>query len=305
MYRKLLYNDDCILEVETNNLYFDSDEEYQKYIAWAIKYPRLEEELVYSKNKELRWNQGVDEIVDGVKTLYHLSNGSKYLEEYYSEDGSVEKELEYFDNGVLARKKLFKSTGKIEQVVFTKEGNEALKSYITVEEGIEIHTNIELFKDGRKYKQERVEYNRVDNSTRTTHYRQYLNDLHNTLVAHKRILRDKSLELIYTANGYLHSKRYTVGGTDKVKVKYWPTSNNIITLYTHTEDYYSYSEFYANKIPRAIGRLNKDKQMHGEWTYFHHNGEIESSHFFNKGKLIKESKLYFEDGSLNNTFTHA
>ena len=102
MYRKLLYNDDCILEVESNKLYFTSDKEYEEYKEWANKYPKLEEELTYNKRKELRWNQGVDEIIEGVKTLYHLTNGSIYLQEYYDDDEKLTMEKEFYDNGELA-----------------------------------------------------------------------------------------------------------------------------------------------------------------------------------------------------------
>ena len=45
--------------------------------------------------------------------------------------------------------------------------------------------------------------------------------------------------------------------------------------------------------------------MQGQWVYYHNNGEIESTHTFNKGKLVEKSKLFFEDGTLNNTFIHA
>ena len=161
------------------------------------------------------------------------------------------------------------------------------------------------YKDGRKYKVETVEYNRALNTTATVRYRKYIEDSNNTLVDSFRVIRNKTLQVVYTQDGYLHSKRYTVNGIDRIVAEYWPTSNGIFKLYNYNSDDCIYNEFYANKLPRAKGKLNRDKQMQGEWIYYHNNGEIESIHTFNKGKLVEKSKLFFEDGTLNNTFIHA
>ena len=304
LYRKLLYNDDCILEIDSNKLYFDSDKEYENYKLWAIKYPKLEEELLYNKNKQLRWNQGVDEIIEGVKTLYHLTNGSIYLQEYYDDDEKLTMEKEFYDNGKLASIKDYSYDGETIVKSFTTEGTLASITVIKTKGDIETHDTVSYYKDSRKYKVETVQYNRALNTTATVRSRKYIEDVNNTLVDSFRVINNKTLQIIYTQDGYLHSKKYTVNGNDRVVAEYWPTSNDIFKLYTYYSDDCSYSEFYANKLPRAKGKLNKDKQMQGEWIYYHNNGEIESTHTFNKGKLVGKSKLFFEDGTLNNTFTH-
>ena len=37
MYKKFLYNDDCVLDLKLNKVIYEFDEEYQKYLEWKVK----------------------------------------------------------------------------------------------------------------------------------------------------------------------------------------------------------------------------------------------------------------------------
>ena len=83
------------------------------------------------------------------------------------------------------------------------------------------------------------------------------------------------------------------------------------TYYTNTNSVYSeiyndyYTEYFTNKKLRAEGYLVDDKPD-GHWKFYHINGELESEHWFIKGKFKPKSRssVYFENTELNFNIKH-
>ena len=89
MYRKLLYQDDCILEVDTNKVFFTSDSGWEIYQQWQKDFPNEEERLLLDREALLRWNQGKENIKEGVRYLYHNSNGEVYKKEHLDINSNI------------------------------------------------------------------------------------------------------------------------------------------------------------------------------------------------------------------------
>ena len=57
MYKKFLYNDDCVLDLKLNKVIYEFDEEYQKYLEWKGKNPNLDYIATKERDGKLRWDR--------------------------------------------------------------------------------------------------------------------------------------------------------------------------------------------------------------------------------------------------------
>ena len=58
MYRKLLYNNDCILNILTNTVIFNFEEDWKLYLEWGNSNIDAVKKDILIKNNTLLWNGG-------------------------------------------------------------------------------------------------------------------------------------------------------------------------------------------------------------------------------------------------------
>lgn len=80
---------------------------------------------------------------------------------------------------------------------------------------------------------------------------------------------------------------------------YYPYTKQINRRINVKDNKKYYTEYYNSGQLRAQGILVDIDTPHGIWEFFHHNGNKESEHTFDNGKLVGTSSIYHEDGSLN------
>ena len=85
MYRKLLYNDNCILHEESNTVIFDFNEEWNDYVEWKKDNPNQSSQITNDRDAILRWNQGLPIKEDNKETKYH-KNGNLFYEKIFNND---------------------------------------------------------------------------------------------------------------------------------------------------------------------------------------------------------------------------
>lgn len=298
MYRKLLYQDDCILEVDTNKVFFTSDTGWEVYQQWQKDFPNEEERLLLDREALLRWNQGKENIKEGVRYLYHNSNGEIYKKEHLDINSNITRVEEFYESTLPSRDTTYTDIGK-NVIVYNKDGKK-VSEYTEMKNGISVlKKSIEYFPSGKIYRKELVKL--VGTRVKVLNRIQYEKDI---IVTQIRTLGNITINHKFNLDGNLHSTYYTVDDSDYMYKKYWPGTKDIFTLYKKKDNGFEYQEYFANGNLRGIGTLTSNKKMDGAWVYYHINGGIESTHFFNNGKLTNESRLYFEDGKLNNTFKH-
>ena len=117
MYKKLLYNQDCILDIKTNKVIFDGFNTYSEYIKWKVENPREEVALEDKKQALLRWNLGASH--DEVK-----------------EDGTVVSKF-YFPSGFMHKKEIKKPDGTTDTTLFNKRSQVLSRSYKEGEKEVE------------------------------------------------------------------------------------------------------------------------------------------------------------------------
>ena len=67
---------------------------------------------------------------------------------------------------------------------------------------------------------------------------------------------------------------------------------------------YQYSDYYQTGNIRGSGTLNYNNKPEGSWKFYHHNSNLESTHVFSNGKLIRNSKLFYENGNPYKEINH-
>lgn len=100
MFKKLLFNDNCILNTETNTVILDIDPEWHLYNTWLKKNPYENLQLVKQKQAELNWNQG--QPIKGINSeLKFNREGQLYYKKLFDINGNLLTRKEYFTNGAL------------------------------------------------------------------------------------------------------------------------------------------------------------------------------------------------------------
>jgi hypothetical protein len=99
MYKKLLYNDNCILDTISKKVIFDFNAEWADYIEWKTKNPNIEYIITKERDGRLKWNQGVP-IKKENEEFYYQLNGKLFKKKIYNGEELIQ-ELEYFtDDGL-------------------------------------------------------------------------------------------------------------------------------------------------------------------------------------------------------------
>ena len=358
MYRKLLYNNDCILNILTNTVIFNFEEDWKLYLDWeADNIEEVEEDLL-KKNNILLWNGGapkVEPTETGIlSTLYDKSGN--LVKKIDVSDGITTTEI-FHSNGFASS--LVRSTNKriIYSSTYSLYGNIMNEVSISEEDDSKVETQyhentkpnttairsfhsqdgIKLFYDinGEVIKKEepnKISYLYNGNITKveilenntiisTEHYSEktqvlYKRDDHklkifikfNTItgeiVWYKRNKADFEYEVYY--DNQIKIKTILKKSNKLLKfIKYFDGMDSIDKkLYHIGNDMYKCSTYFTSGKLRGIGSLSDDNKMQDEWVFYHHNGNIESKHKFNEGKLIGNSSLFYENGNLYKEITH-
>ena len=255
MYRRLLYNDDCIKKIDSNTVIFNFNNEWSEYQKWKSENPSEDIQDLNNRNNKLRWNGGRPHTVGNLNIFYNedgllLKKESPFEIEYYS-NNKIYK-TEYLENNKVVLEKNYSAYTEI----LYKETNYKLN---TIKE---FDINSGLITYYKKSKGE-IEY--------SVYYREG--------IFYKTILK-KSNKLIKLVELYPHSKI--------IKKK---------TIYLFNS-LYEYFDYYQTGNIRGHGTLNSNNKSEGSWEFYHHNGNLESTHIFSNGKLIRTSKLFYENGNL-------
>lgn len=117
-----------------------------------------------------------------------------------------------------------------------------------------------------------------------------------------------------TKFGISISVTYDKGLTSKVlftkkdrtlrEVFYYPYSKQINKKITLKDNKKHYIEYYNSGQLRSKGEVLEEDTPHGIWEFYHYNGNRESQHHFDKGRLVDNSTIYHEDGALSITVNH-
>ena len=85
MYRRLMYNDDCILDTTTNTVIFNFEDDWNKYLDWKSKAQNWSKDKQdFNKRKNiLLWNGG---LPHNVKDFKLFNNCISLLKIFMSSD---------------------------------------------------------------------------------------------------------------------------------------------------------------------------------------------------------------------------
>lgn len=260
MYRRLMYNDDCILDTTTNTVIFDFEDKWNNYLNWKSTNDDSDK-LDFQKRKNiLLWNGGLPHNVKDFKLFYdekgclnkrvqkdkttYLSNSKIYKEEI-SKDNKIIREKHYSENEIL-----YREADYIEKI---------FKEY-------DISTGLMI-----SYKRTKGEFT----------YNTYHKD--NSL--YKSILIKNNITL---------------------RVKERDVNSKIVKQKTTylSDSLYEYVDYYTKGNIRGKGTLNSSGKPTGDWKFYHHNSNMESSHKFKNGKLVGKSSLFYENGKLYREINH-
>jgi hypothetical protein len=288
MYRKLLYNDDCIYDEVKNIVVYDCDIDWSNYVKWKKKNVDSEKRITIERDAKKKWNQGAPQSTkitnsdDGEVLSFYHTNGNLLKEVFQTQDKQPYLIRTYFAE----ESKSLLAT----ETIYTKLGDWQM------DEG-----KLKLFPAS------------VQEETRYYHEPYILSYTKKSYEKIKHIV-----ECEYSIYGFLSTKTITRGNL-QLKVKYNQNhslikkelyKNNILIHLTkyfdntktkhYTKEYretnIEYKEYYINSSLRAEGTLSVDELPLDTWVYYHITNEVEGVHLFNNGKLVN-SRINMEDGS--------
>lgn len=298
-YDYTLYNDDCILNTETNTIVYEDDSEWKEYLNWKKKNSIYDTDNKLKRENILLWNGGLPIIKNNEKFFYNIdgvlikhegdsfvnyyNNKFLYKRDTFDKDGNVYEER-FTKNNILFKKIDFRNnitynynvdTGKFESFLKKKFENndvvceEYFSSQSVLIKKIDYTKNITYTYDDKNGKLLSVEKTR--------------NNLKYIKIYHKEFLQETHLKN---------------GDVTLQKRIYYPSSKKIRSVQKLQDNKFIYQEYFTSGKLRASGYLNNSKKPNGIWKYYHLSGMIESEHKFNNGYLIGYSKLYYENGNL-------
>lgn len=336
MYRKFLYNDNCILDLETRNVYFDFQPEYKKYLDWRLENKELESEIQNDKIVTRNFNGGQPHII---KT----KNG--FEKKLYTKGGQIIYHFVFIDDK------------KVKDIRFNSNGDVSRITEYDSEE--RIINEIAYFDNSKKIRFEKTyRYQSNSNTSKEIHYfessvfykiKRYKNDIciseelyheePNTLQKKVKYLdyKDNSFEeTLYFIDGNINKKVFVESGFTKKEIiyNYKPNKpNSIIEWDTHFANFTKqdfdndgkkirttsykydnindvniphgdYTEFHPNDNIKLYGKIENGK-LQGDWKFFTEDGEEKSTHTFFKGKLMNETSPYFSDKKHQSNIYHS
>ena len=150
-------------------------------------------------------------------------------------------------------------------------------------------------------------------------YKKY--SISGSLIIHNKYFYNGNVMSTYRKRGYLeiketyidngskgssiNSKVFTNNGTERKSIKYYPNSNIVQTQIKRLSiEFQIFNDYYDNGVLRAQGMLNMQNKMTGNWSFYSRDKIIESTHTFDKGKLIEKSYLYNQLGEFTKSVYH-
>lgn len=118
MYRRLMYNDDCILDTTTNTVIFNFEDDWNKYLDWKSQNSKTDKQDFNKRKNILLWNGGLPHKVKDFELFYDQKgcltkrieknktvyfNNSKIYKEEILKDNKIITEKNYSENEILYR----------------------------------------------------------------------------------------------------------------------------------------------------------------------------------------------------------
>ena len=297
-----MYNDDCILDTTTNTVIFDFEDKWNNYLNWKSTNDDSDKQDFNKRKNILLWNGGLPHNVKDFKLFYekdgclhkrveknkttYLSNSKIYKEEI-SKDNKIIREKNYSENEIL-----YREVDYIEKIFTEYDINTGLiNSYKKTKGEFTYET---YYKDSILYKSVLIKNNitlRVKE-----------------MFPHSKIVKQKTIYLfdsLYEYTDYYKNSPKDVN-TLNGSIDEFRTCQLYITGSSANENI-SKTNLMAKKKKeniRSKGTLNSKGKPDGDWSFYHHNGNIESKHKFKNGKLIDTSTLFYESGKPYKEINH-
>ena len=321
MYRKLLYNNDCVLNILTNTVIFNFEEDWKLYLEWGNSNIDAVRKDILIKNNKLLWNGGApkEEITETgyISTLSDkvgnvvkrttVSDDTTTTEVFHSDSIIPAKILNWCSTNIINACTYHLNGVLMNKLISSHDGNCITETYYD-DNGIitkSITEDINL-----KTKLLKV-FNEHGNLFTLTNYKNgILNGVHQSFD------EDGKLEKEYSY--------YTNNKTQSIKYKhiYHNIPNGVVLSESYDErsdgnydvvDYFHGTELIRAKGIQKFRGSDTDLQngiMLGKWVFYHSSGTKESEHIFLIGnnKLINNklitSTIYYEDNTLNHSISH-
>tara|TARA_B110000879_G_scaffold88969_1_gene122309 strand:+ start:365 stop:1333 length:969 start_codon:yes stop_codon:yes gene_type:complete len=321
MYRKLLYNNDCVLNILTNTVIFNFEEDWKEYLEWGNSNIEAVRKDILIKNNKLLWNGGApkEEITETgyISTLSDkvgnvvkrttVSDDTTTTEVFHSDSIIPAKILNWCSTNIINACTYHLNGVLMNKLISSHDGNCITETYYD-DNGIitkSITEDINL-----KTKLLKV-FNEHGNLFTLTNYKNgILNGVHQSFD------EDGKLEKEYSY--------YTNNKTQSIKYKhiYHNIPNGVVLSESYDKrsdgnydvvDYFHGTELIRAKGIQKFRGSDTDLQngiMLGKWVFYHSSGTKESEHIFLIGnnKLINNklitSTIYYEDNTLNHSISH-
>ena len=283
MYRLLPYNDDCVLNVESNTVLFENDKEYKDFLLWKETSVDEYELEVLKKESLLRHNNGEPhDLIRKTKTIKstYAPNGQLVLKETYKADWLVESETY-----TVTEEPYTRVESKIwERIKYKNEKPSEITNY---------HTNGNKYKETLLSEYKGKYYKSISNhneSGAATEIHYYISDdgIEYELDRHTTLnYKGNRISEVWYLDGYVkHSINYYAELEDGL----------VQSTYQHNKSDIDYVEYFTSKQIRAKGKFNLTSTMVGKWTFYHSNSIKESEVWLKDGEVIK-ANTYYEDGT--------
>lgn len=312
MYRKLLYNNDCILNTSTNTVIFNFEKDWKLYLEWKkSNVAEVRKDILLKKNT-LLWNGGVpkEEItetgyisalfdkVGNIQKRTIVSDDITTTEVFHS-NSSVRIKIDWCSTNIIKASMYYLNGTMMNDMISSHDGNCITETHYDTD-GIltksiikDINLNTKLVKV----------FNEHGNVFKLTNYKNgILDGVH-------QFDKDGKLEKEYSY--------YTDNKTQSIKYKhiYHNIPNDVVLSESYNKrsdgNYDVVDNFHGTELIRAKG-IQKFKSsdtdlkngiMIGTWVFYHSSGTKESEHIFLNGKIITSS-IYYEDNTLNHSISH-
>lgn len=331
MYRKLLYNDDCILNTISNTVIFDFEEDWKLYLEWGnSNIEEVRKDVLLKKNK-LLWNGGIPKeettetgyistlcdtvgnivkrtiISDDTTTteIFHSSgklrtkitwkkNNTKHI---ININGKIRTEISCKGADIIKASLYYLNGTLLNDMISSHDGNCITKTYYDTA-GI----LMKLITENIKVKTKLVKvFNEHGNLFTLTNYRNgMLNGLHQSFDNDGKLIK----ECLYDTDNKIKYKNiyHSIPSGNLLSISYKKTNDG-------TYDVINF--FHGTDVVRASGVQtfsDSDTELEhgflrGKWTFYHSSGTKESEHVFVNNKLIT-SEIYYEDNTLNARISH-
>ena len=317
MYRKLLYNDDCVLNTISNTIIFNFDDEWKLYLEWANSNINLVKEDIVKKNNILLWNGGIPKeettdtgrilttsdksgnpikkttISDEITTTEIFHSNGNIRTEIVWEDSDIIKACTYDLNGILMTN-MFGSTDDYSVTKNSYDKNGIIIKSVTKNPSLKTKL-VRVFDDS-------------GNLFKVTNYRNgNLNGVHKVF-DWSRGVQNINKECLYS-----------VDDNDVISMDYKYIYHNTVNGNFLSESYKRRGDgtydvlnfFHGTDVVRASGVQQfadsdielEDGWLQGKWIFYHSSSTKESEHVFLNNKLMT-SEIYYEDNTLNHSINH-